>query len=463
MTIEDTLQKLTTELIRVHSDDYDWSEMTLPDFTVSDDGYQISFSKDAKIYMFELSEVILENLDKTQYKIELKKLHSFMRHVIANLFSSGKLNEYITSETPLQKRNIEKELKEKIELLIKSNSRELTHHYSANTVFLHNHPLIAIGPVEICYRINWINSNDFHNKTLDNHYDQKKLNHQWKDHVIKCLNNNNNDTIISNLAADIYEFAKTGNSVVSITLNNFETELSSKLARLICKTSLDALSTFFGNKNFFYQNTLYEDKHPPVSHQIVKSRDGFLTSPGFSLSKRIPIRNGTEFIDDLEKYKNIIDGFSFILYGLSEPDTHPYPQLANRWATALEWYAEAQRETNESIALAKLGTCLDILSCGGKKVGITNLICHLLNVDENYIINSNKRETKLRDVIAKLYNYGRSQILHGNHVDRLQSFEKECADAAYFSRLALLEIANRLQHYNGEDSAIAFRTLPQHS
>jgi len=461
MTIEDILTKLTKELVRIHSKDFNWSEMTFPDFTTSDEGYQVSFSKDAKIQMLELSELIFTNLDRTIYKTELKKIYSFMRNAIANLFSSGKLHEYTDTDTENVKRDIEKNLKTRIEELIILNSRELTHHYSANTVFLHHHRSITIGPVEINNREDWIKNNEFNNQTLNNHYNQKELNYKWKEHVIQYLHNNKEETI-SALASDIYEFTKTGNSVVSIKLNNIESELSSKLSKIICKTTLDALSALFGDKNYFYQNTLYEDRQPPISYKIIKSRDGYLTTAGFTLSKRIPHRNGSDFLDDLDEYKNIIDGFAFILSGLSQPDTHQYPQLANRWATALEWYAEAQRETNESIALAKLGTCLDILSCGGKKVGITNLICHLLDVDENYILKTNKREIKLRDVIAKLYNYGRSQILHGNHVDRLQSFEKECADAAYFSRIALLEIAYRLQHYQGEDSPTAFRKIPPH-
>lgn len=460
MTIEDTLEKLALELRRIHSDDFDWSEMTFPDFTTSDEGYQISFSKDANLYMLGLSELVLENLDKKKYKTELRKIQSFMRYAVANLFASGELTSYIETDSIQTKKNVEKKLKDKIEGLITRNSGELTHHYSASTVFLHHHPLVTIGPVEICNIEDWIKKNDFDEKTLDKLNNQKALNHKWKEQAVACLNNHKEGEI-SSLAEDVYQFTKTGNSVISIKLNNFESELSSKLSRIICKTTLDALSTLFGDKNYFFQNALYEDRMPPVSFKTFKSRNGKLILPGFTLSKRIPIRNGSDFIDDLKNYKNIIDGFAFILYGLSQPDEHPYPQLSNRWATALEWYAEAQRETNESIALAKLGTCLDILSSGGKKVGITNLICHLLSIDENYILKTRKKEIKLKDVIAKLYNYGRSQILHGNHVDRLQSFEKECADAAYFARIALLEVAIRLQHYQGDDSPTAFRTIPK--
>lgn len=457
MTIENNIIKLTKELVRIHSDDFDWSEITIPDFTTAKNGYQVNFSRDAIIYMSEISEIIFNNLDKNKFKIELKRIKSFMRSVIANLFSSGKLDQYTTTSSIEEKRNIERELKEHIENLIVLNSKELTHHYSAQTVFSHHHPLICIGPVQISNRKDWIKNNDYSTDIMDTHYNQKKLNYKWKEQVIKLLIHEKTKT--SSLADDIYDFIKTGNSVISIKLNNIETELSTKLSRLISKTTLDALSLFFGSKDCFLQNTLYEDRLPPVGYKKIKSRNGYLTIAGFTLSNRIPHRSANDFIQELQKFDNIIKGFSFIIFGLSDPDSHPYPQLANRWATALEWYAEAQRETNESIALAKLGTCLDILSCGGKKVGITNLICHLLRVDENHPVTVGKQDIKLKDVIAKLYNYGRSQILHGNHVDRLQTFEKECSAASYFARIALLEIADRLQHYQGEDSPTAFRTI----
>lgn len=140
--------------------------------------------------------------------------------------------------------------------------------------------------------------------------------------------------------------------------------------------------------------------------------------------------------------------------------SHPHPQLASRWATALDWYAEGQRERGDAIALAKLGTSLDVLASGGKFAGILNLLTNLLDLPESAAFTRGTKQTTLRAVVKDIYDSGRSQILHGNRHDRMEAFESDRNAAAYLARLALIEAALRLEGYTGADEAKSFRTMP---
>jgi hypothetical protein len=81
-------------------------------------------------------------------------------------------------------------------------------------------------------------------------------------------------------------------------------------------------------------------------------------------------------------------------------------------AHALLWFHEGCRESADSIALVKLGAALDALS-GGR--GKAHYICQLINVRLKI---NNKQEilrdtTTLEQVVKRLFNEGRSQMIHG--------------------------------------------------
>ncbi|CAH0172469.1 hypothetical protein SRABI106_00917 [Rahnella aquatilis] len=456
MTLREILTELTSELIRIHSVDFDWSEISFPEFSTDKNGYQVHFSNKSKELILALAEITLQNLDNSNRKIDIKKLTSITRQIITNFFASDRLIDYIKTEDVSEKKVIENEFKKEIVRIIELNTLAITHHYAANTIFLHNHQTLKIGTVEIASRETWIKNNEFSDDFLKRYRIEKEKNLNWKNDLLLLLENKE-VLDASKLADDLYHFLKDCHSVLSVKIDYYERDQSSKLGKIICKTALDSVSLFIGDKRSFHTNILFEDKKNPDIYNIVKSVDGFLTQTGFSFSERTPGRPGEYYINKLKKHQNIVDSFGFIISGLTHPDSHSHPHLANRWATSLEWYSEAQRESNNAIALAKFGTALDILSCGGQSGGITDMICNLLSVGKGTRVSNGLR---LKDHIEHLYKHGRSQILHGNHVERLQSFERDCNDAAYLTRLALLCCAERFHHYNGKDEQKAFRTMP---
>lgn len=75
-------------------------------------------------------------------------------------------------------------------------------------------------------------------------------------------------------------------------------------------------------------------------------------------------------------------------------------------------------------------------------------------VDDN-VVNIGEPLT-LYKAISKIYENGRSEILHGNKVDRMTSFESLREMAEHFSRITLISAALAYLNYSGADSDKAF-------
>lgn len=211
----------------------------------------------------------------------------------------------------------------------------------------------------------------------------------------------------------------------------------------------------------FQQQVLQDERLGPVGIHTIVETDGFLWLPGQSLSDRISHFSGKMIDEAMSDISSVIPAIAFILEGIVTPDKHRFPKLANRWATALDWFGEGCRESSDSIAVAKLGTCLDVLSAGGKYAGIASMVSNLLNIKGDQQIISGDTPLTLDNVIKEIYDDGRSKILHGTYFNRLETMKIERERAFFFARIALIESAVRLFKFDGSDSDDAFRSIPR--
>ena len=317
----------------------------------------------------------------------------------------------------------------------------------------------SLGPVTFFNRTDWIDSVDFPQQGKDNYLSQPEANHRWKEILKNALQKPNDGSPIKGLANAVYSAVAECPALVKVTVRGYERKFSRKLARLVAKTALDAISLGLGASECFLQQAIQDERLPPVGSNSLIETKGFLWLPGTSLGGRIhslsPERVKQAFVDMNE----ILPAFAAILEGLVDPANHTYPKLANRWATALDWFGEGNRESSDAIALAKLGTCLDVLCCGGKNVGIRDMVVHLTGTDSETQVIQGSRPRTLAQLVKDIYDHGRSKILHGTHYDRLESFSAERKQAAYLARIVLIESAVRLLSYGGPDEDKAFRTI----
>jgi hypothetical protein len=455
MSETEELVSLVEDLDARNSVDFDWKTVfELPGFVTAYDGQLRYFTKNAEDKLINLCKSMHSNR-KDKLEIEIKEFTSVVRQVIADMHAAGEFGAQ-GQTIDIQKRRMKEMVEERIALA----SKELTHYFPAWTAGLERDEPLNIGPVQILTRSHWIDSVDFPEAAKQTAFNTPEANFRWREFLRESLKNAEHSSQLEGFAKYIYDAVKDCPSLLRVTIRGYERNFSRKLAKIACKSALDAISLCLsGDARFFQIQAQREERLPPfVSHTLTAS-DGYLWLPGFSFSDRINDLSEEQLGRARLNLNVLLPALSSILTGLVSPSSHSHPLLANRWLTALDWFGEGNRESNDAIAVAKLSTCLDVLSCGGKSSGIAKTVSNLLRISEDTVITSQPSSMTLRTVVGNIYENGRSQILHGNHVNRLKSFEIERQLAANLARAALLEGACRLEKYSGADESKAFRTM----
>lgn len=435
-------------------------EQAPPDFATARNGQQRLLNRTAKLALMALVYAWQKEVPKLAIRVETKALDSLLRQTVVDLHAEGALVGSATENLQLVDDTAQK--------VLQRTNTDFTHSFPAQTLGMEYAEPFVVGPVTVMTREQWLDVVDFSENAKKRVPDGEEANRNWKAALLDALSKPRgavapDEAPMPWLAVQMYGPLETARSVVRVELSGYERSLSTKAARHICKTTLDGLSLMLGGENHFHSQTLADERMVPVSYHTVIEQHGFLMSPGFGLNKQVSGLGGKrakEFLD-AEQARPMREALAHILDGLVSPSSHPHPLLAMRWATALDWLAEGTREVSEAIALAKIGTSLDVLTEGGKFGKILDMLTHLTGWEESteFGVGANKRT--LRWLVKELYDHGRSKILHGNVFDRLQTFAEVRTVGAMLARVALIECALRLKHYTGEDSHTAFRTIPE--
>lgn len=447
---------LIDELDHVHQGIAPWSaENGIPEFVTAENGLQRYFTRRAREALWQFSRTLHENRSPNLPKIELDDYVKIVRQAVADMHAAEGFSGFDEND----KGDLVSRLKSLIEERVASISNEYTHYFSAWTLGMESSAPYSLGPVTFLNRADWIDSVDFPQQGKDSYLNQAEANNRWKEILKDALQKPKDDSTIEGLANVVYGAISQCPVLIKVSIRGYELNYSRKLAKLVGKTALDAISLGFGAPECFLQQALQEERLPPVGSNSLIETKGFLWLPGSSLGKRIPTLHYQRVKQAIADMAPILPAFAAILEGLVDPSNHPHPKLANRWATALDWFGEGNRESNDAIALAKLGTCLDVLSNGGKFAGIKDMIVHLAGVSESTRVIEGRRPRTLGQLVRDIYDNGRSKILHGTQYDRLESFSTERQNAAHLARIALIESAVRLKNYSGIDEDKAFRTI----
>ncbi|MRT28661.1 hypothetical protein [Herbaspirillum sp. CAH-3] len=460
MTLKEDLIKLVAALNRVHAGAFNWSVQDgLPDFVTAESGMQVHFTRDARRALRKISETLLGNRSPDSIKVEIGPYEKVVRQIIADLYAQDDFEESMADEG---KKVIEK-LKLLSEQLLRSNSDEFTHYIPAWTVGLENDSPFKLGPVTIFNRMDWIDRVEFSPKAMKTFLGESEANHHWKDLVRSALGKQSGEVDLAGLAGPVYSAVSTCPALLEVTVRGYEQDFSKKLAKLVAKTALDCTSLVLGSAEFFFQQAVQEERLPPAGSDSLMSTNGYLWLPGSSIGKRLRHLSGARLRQAKDDVNLLVPEFSSILSALIDPASHSHPKLAMRWATALDWFGEGNRELSDAIAVAKLGSCLDVLGCGGKFAGIRDMVINLTDTSGDTIVVKGDRPLTLAELIKNIYDDGRSKILHGTHFDRLKSFEVERRQASEVARVVLIAAAQRLMHYSGSDVDKAFRTMQSSS
>ena len=457
MDLKEDLKALISELNHIHSSDFDWKKYSgFPSFVTAANGAQRHFTTAAKNSLHRVVEHLHSNRPSNNVRVEIGNYEKIVQQVIADCHAEGEFDAfYETGE-----KSIIEKIRQLAEERLPSKGYEYTHYFSAWTVGVEKKTPFKLGPVTFWNRLAWVDSVDFPPNAKETYLENKEANHQWRDLLKNALQHRNKEVELDGLAAPIYDAIYNCPALLGVTISGYEKDLSRKLAKLVCRTALDSISLALGGAEYFHQQTLYEERLPPVGSASLLESNSYLWLPGLTLGKRIPHLSGDRVEEALRDMAPFLPAFASILNGLVDPENHTHPKLANRWATALDWYGEGNRESSDSIALAKLGTCLDVLACGGKNAGIADMVINITGTDGDTEVVKGDKPLTLRALVREIYETGRSRILHGTYSDRLQPFERERNRAAQLARHVLMESAMRLLQYSGDDGDTSFRSMP---
>lgn len=119
------------------------------------------------------------------------------------------------------------------------------------------------------------------------------------------------------------------------------------------------------------------------------------------------------------------------------------------------WFGQSRRDTNDFIALVKIGVALDILANGTKERGIIALCCALTDLPKSDVISSSGHT--IGSLVSSIYKDGRSQIAHGgNRFGLLNDLPVDLELADYFCANTLTGYLMRLSIYVGKDDYSTF-------
>ncbi|WP_157879160.1 hypothetical protein [Pararhodospirillum photometricum] len=441
MTLASDLKSLVDELDRVHRGDKPrWKENGLPNFTHAENGSVRYFNQSSLNAIWSISKILYNNLPPESPKIEIKEYANIIRQIIANMHAAGDFLGFDEGDQGKIIPRFRSLVHERLILM----SQEYTHYFPAHTIGVEERAPFSIGPVTVFNRLHWLDSVDIPISS--------KENSQWKEFINKKINENHENIELCRDSEEIYNFLLEGSAIIKVITRGYEEKISEKFARIIAKSSLDAISLAVGREDCFCQQLIHGERfYPRMVYTLIEKNDR-RWSRVISKGRIFCILSPNQIDALLKENNNIISGFGEIIGGVLDPSNYKHPKLANRWVTALDWFGEGCRESNDAIAVAKLATCLDVLSGGGQCPGITSMVAHLTGTNRDEEVTRFPSRT-LNNLIQLIYNECRSKTLHGANNDRLRQLFEIRSCSVKVARVSLIEIAERLRAYQGPDES----------
>lgn len=409
-----------------------------PNFMTSKNNIQISFTFKAIDLLNNLAKELFKN-DKDFVTTDFNNFLKITKQCIVDFYTEDKLNNLQNSS------EIISALKKYIKESVLKEIKQFTYYIPVRTLGFEQIQDFSFGSIKITSQKNLI----LNEIDILNNENYQKIN--YKKYIEDYINNSSDIEKLGepfNWELDQLSNAiKVSKSFIKIDIQGYDNKLSFQLANIIAKTTLDSISLLVGNKDLFFQQILISDKSLPTLNYKLLKVDKRLTLPGISLSSIIPMISPKKVLEIINKNKIFVDAISKVLISLKD-SSKSHTRLANRWTTALNWYAEGIREDSDAIALTKFATSLDVLSKGGKYKGILSMLKKIFNINEDDTV---AKDLSLKDFVKNIYDNERSKILHGTEYERLKSFNYQKNTYIPIIRCILLISLEELYRFQGED------------
>jgi len=442
----DLLNQLILELDHTHrpevfnSSEF-WKSFGFPNFSTAKSGQERHFTERSRQLMGRLTHALHAGPGPLGEQISEASLGKLLRQVVTDLHAS---QAFVTDKPLSLLRN-----QLLVELEVRAQAKR--HYLPARTLGVETLRPWSIGPVVFLTWSQWVDAVDFPDWAKAHYPGEPGENGRWKEIVRSVLEEGGREPG-AGIAGVVLRVMRSAPAVLAVTLSGLDEDLSRQRAEIACKTALDASSLLIALPGAFFQQALQSERLPPLEVQDFIESEGLLWSPRREHTERLTKLSSAKVSSYFNSAREELDAIGSVLDGLVNPASHPHPQLASRWATALDWYAEAQRERSDAIAVVKLGTSLDVLSGGGKFAGILTLAKHMLKRSDDAVITTGVVTLTLRALVKRIYDERRSQILHGTLHDRMIEFQRDRHLATQLVNEVLRQALMRLYNYRGPDT-----------
>lgn len=453
----DLLTVVVQELDDTHgADDFAPKQLEdyMPNFVVTRAGVERHFTKTAQKGVHALASRLFEDREAYRDAMRVLQFTQLVRTCIADLHADG-----LFASTPAEGRAQVKLLEREIGERLQGMKLPFTHEFPATTLGLEAQGPYQVGPANIKSVSTWLETVTLSERDYKRHCIDPQSN--WKSELLTILQGSNRDAR-PEAPAHLRTFVEAlhgCSAVVSVAVSGLEQTYSREVARMVARTALDGVNLLAGQgRRTFGQQALSDERLQPLRLPsiVVFDREHWLA---WSWSDRATPVAQAGLRERVFETGNLFASLCGVVACLHDRCSHPHPQLAMRWAAALEWYAEGCRETSTSVAVTKLAAALDVLTCGRMANGITRMLGHLLGRAASDPVFEGVPDS-LAQIVQGFYGDGRSQLLHGNQVDRRIAFEAERGQAQALGAHALVTLLERLATYQGPDTESAFLDMP---
>ena len=432
----------------------------IPTFSTAENGQIRLFSPAALDELGAVTNILYETETGWKDATERTVFVGQLRQCVTDLHAQGLLANPRADDAKDARKKIRETLKERLA----SVASTYVHHIPCWTTAASPGKDFVMGPVTFRAVNDWIDWVDFQPRAYTMGTPEfQEANKDWRQRLKDSLATKQYDSKnnAEGFAGDLDKALSQCPVVATVTISGYESALSKKVAHAVCQAALDCISLALGRPDMFLYQILGMGRGEPFHWTSIVGTPAGLGFPGYSATRRFPRLDVPQSQSILALRGELLANEAAMLTALVQPTSHTHPELASRWLTALQWLAEGQREQDDAFAVAKLASSLDTLACGGKAGGITDMMAHLLGINRtDPLVTGPRGVLTLEKVISDVYDYGRSQILHGTHYERIKRFEELRQLALLLVPTALVETATRLAAYTGADSDKAFRTIP---
>lgn len=449
--LADLLTAVVHELDALHGPDGFATKLEdyLPNFVVTRAGVERHFTRTAQEGVSALATGLFEARKHFQEAMRVMQFAQLIRTCIADLHADG-----LFASTPAKGRGQLKLLEQEVCERLQGVKLPFTHEFPATTLGLEATGPYQVGPVAIKSVSTWLETVTLSESGYKHHGIDPQSN--WKSELLAILQDHLEATPHLQTFAEALQGC---NAVVSVAVSGLEQTYSREVARMVARTALDGVNLLAGRgRHAFAQQALSDERLQPLRlHSIiVYEREHWVGA--IRSDRAMPVaKAGLQ--ERVFKTGNRFASLCGVVACLRDRRCHPHPQLAMRWAAALEWYAEGCRETSASVAVTKFAAALDVLTCGRKTSGITRMLANLLGRVASDPVFEGVPDS-LAHIVQNIYGDGRSQLLHGNQVDRRVPFDAERGQAQALGAFALVSLLERLATHQGPDSESAFLDMP---